>query len=148
MSNINFANINIQGRLTGDPEVGTTSKGTTYTKFRVAVNRKISRDDEKTSFIPVIVFGKDAVNCAEYLSKGRTVMVSGEFETDNYEDREGNKRTGFSVVSRNVIFGSGGRSNEDSDSGSSSNGSSNRTKGQGQAEEYLNKGRGRGYDRG
>lgn len=151
MSNINFAQISIQGRLTEDPEMKQTGSGTTMCKFRVAVNRKISKDNEKTSFIPVVVFGKDAVNCGEYLSKGRTVMVSGEFESDNYEDKEGNKRTGFSVVARKVIFGSGGRANSDeaSDGGGGGGGETyGRNNGQGKAEQYLNKNRGRGYDTG
>lgn len=160
MSNINFAQITIQGRLTGDPEVNPTSNGSTRCNFRVAVNRRIGKDTEKTSFIPVVVFGKEAINCGEYLSKGRSVMVSGEFEADEYEDREGNKRTGFSVVAQKVIFGSGGRSSEDGDSDNSdgprsfgsktsrdsSAGSTSR--GKGQAEQYMNKNRGRGYDKG
>lgn len=153
MSNINFANINLQGRLCSDPEMGQTNSGTTMCKFRVAVNKKINKDSEKTSFIPVVVFGKDAVNCGEFLTKGRFVMVSGEFETDSYVDKDGNKRTGFSVISQRVIFGSGGTKSDDDEDGPAegpgreSYGSA-RSKGQGQAQTYLNKNRGRGYDRG
>jgi single-strand DNA-binding protein len=142
MSTTNFAFINIQGRLTDDPEVGQTNGGTTYCKFRVAVNRRVGKDEEKTSFIPVIVYGTDAVNCGEYLSKGRVVTVTGEFRSDKYEDRDGNKRTGFEVVASKVIFGSGGRSNEDT-----TNGGGSSSYGKGRAKDYLDRNRGNNYGR-
>ena len=149
MSNINFAQINIEGRLTDDPEIKPAKDGSTYCTFRVAVNRR-TKDGEKTSFIPVIVFGKDAINCGEYLSKGRSVMVSGDFETDNYEDRDGNKRTGFSVRAHNVIFGSGGQKSNDDDVPRGSRDDDKPTYGssKSKATSYLNKNRGRGYDQG
>lgn len=112
MSTINFAQITFQGRLTDDPEVRSLDNGNTICKFTVAVNRRIPGGDEKTSFIPTTVFGKNAVNCGQYLSKGRVVLVTGEFETDKYEDRNGVKRTGFGCLARDVIFGSGGSDRE------------------------------------
>lgn len=149
MSTINFATMNIQGRLTDDPEMKQTNGGTTICSFRVAINRKINKDEEKTSFIPVTVFGKDAVNCGEYLTRGRVVMVSGEFRTDKWVDKEGNNRTSFELIAQKVIFGSGGRSNDDdsngSGSGDSNGGSSN---GSGKARAYLDKNRGSNYGRG
>ena len=145
MSTINFAQINIQGRLTDDPEMKQTKSGVTLCSFRVAVNRRVGKDEEKVSFIPVVVFGKDAVNCGEYLTRGRSVMVSGEFRTDKYVDKEDNKRTAFEVVAQKVIFGSGGRSNEDDSGDSDNSGSSN---GSGKARAYLDKNRGSNYGRG
>lgn len=113
---IDFAQITFQGRLTEDPEMRTLDGGRSMCKFRVAVNRRVpGSDSEKTSFIPVTVFGKDAVNCGQFLSKGKGVHVTGEFETDNYTDKDGNKRTGFGCVARHVIFGYGGRKEEGED---------------------------------
>lgn len=147
MSTINFAQINIQGRLTEDPEMKQTKGGITICSFRVAVNRKVSKDEEKTSFIPVTVFGKDAVNCGEYLTKGRVVMVSGDFRTDKWEDKEGNNRTSFEIVAQKVIFGSGGRSNDD-DSGNSGDSNDRSSGGHDKARNYLDKNRGSNYGRG
>lgn len=149
MSTINFASMQIQGRLTEDPEMKQTTGGTTICSFRVAVNRKVSKDEEKASFIPVTVFGKDAVNCGEYLTKGRMVMVSGEFRTDKWEDKEGNNRTSFEIIAQKVIFGSGGRSNDDdSGGGSDSDTGGSYSKGSGKARTYLDKNRGSNYGRG
>ena len=112
---IEFATMLFQGRLTSDPEVRTLDSGTTMCKFDVAVNKRIGKGKEKTSYIPVTVFGKEAVNCGEYLSQGRSVHIMGDFETDKYETQEGQKRTGFGVIAQRVIFGSGGTKNADTD---------------------------------
>ena len=142
---IDFAHLTIHGRLTDDPEMGTTKTGTTYCRFRVASNRRVGKDQEKTCFVPVTVFGSDAVNSGKFLTKGRSVMVTGDFETDSYEDREGNKRKSFGVVARSVIFGSGGRDIPD-ENPSSDNRDDSRSRERGG--EYIRSSRGRGYDQG
>lgn len=111
-----FTLLTFSGRLTEDPELITASNGNPICKFRVAVNKKIGKDEERTSYIPVTVFGKKAELCAQYLSKGRGVRVVGEFETDEYTDKDGNKRKGFGCVvgmEGVVQFGSGGTKNDD-----------------------------------
>jgi len=116
MSIIGFANISFQGRLTDDPDVRTLDNGNTVCRFTVAVNRRLPNGEEKTAFIPTTVFGRQGQVCGEYLSKGREVYVTGEFETDKYTDKNGVARTGFGCVARDVIFGSGGTREEDEDS--------------------------------
>lgn len=114
---MDFAQLTLQGRLTDDPTVRTLESGTTVCKFTVASNRRIPGiDKERTTYIPVTVFGRDAVNCGDYLSKGREVHVTGNFETDSYTDGKGIKRKGFNVVAREVTFGRGGRKDEDTES--------------------------------
>jgi single-strand DNA-binding protein len=113
---IQFTSFQFIGRLTSDPELINTANGNHICKFRVATNKRIGKDEERTSFIPVVVFGRQAEICAEYLSKGREVFVTGEFETDEYTDKDGNKRTGFSCVVGShgtVQFGSGGSKGDD-----------------------------------
>lgn len=111
---MDFAHITLSGRLTDDPSLSTIKDGKHCCKFTVASNhRKRSSKDEKTSFIPITVFGRDAVTCGEYLSKGREVFVSGRFETSKYTDQKGVKRTGFDVIAQDVTFGRGGRKNNE-----------------------------------
>jgi len=112
MSIIGFAQLSYQGRLTDAPELRTLDSGTTVCKFTVAVNRRLPNGEEKTSYIPTTVFGRQGQICGEYLTKGRSVYVTGEFETNKYTDRTGTARTGFGCVARDVIFGSGGRTEE------------------------------------
>jgi single-strand DNA-binding protein len=141
MSNMDFAQITVVGRLTADPEVSTTKGGTTVCRFRMAVNRRTGRESERTSFIPISVFGQEAVNCGEYLTKGRSATVMGIFETDEYTDKDGNRRTGFSVIADRVIFGSGG-TREDSDTYEAPADTA-RARGNRGARDYVRGGRGR-----
>lgn len=117
---MDYTLFSFSGRLTDDPELKSTSNGSSVCKFTVAVNKRVGKDEERTSFIPTTVFGKQAENCAKYLTKGREVRVVGEFETDKYTDKDGILRKGFGCIvseSGRVDFGSGGRRDEETENG-------------------------------
>ena len=59
---------------------------------------------EKTVWMPVVVFGKTAEACAKYLSKGSKVAVSGMVDIRSYEDKDGNKRKATEVKAQTVRF--------------------------------------------
>ena len=86
----------LSGNLTKTPELKVA-------KFGIAVKRPFSKNDE-TDFFNVVAFGKTAELCAKYLEKGRRVIIEGRLQTSNYEDRDGNKRTGYDVVVENLEF--------------------------------------------
>ncbi len=65
----------VAGNICRDPELRTIKDGLSVTTLRIAANRKFGRD---AIFINVSVFGKDAEHCCNYLSKGRSVRLSGE----------------------------------------------------------------------
>jgi single stranded DNA-binding protein len=119
-----FTSAAFSGRLTADPKKFETKGDKVLCRFTVASNKRIGKDSEKTAFMPVLVTGTEATNCLKYLSKGREVLITGAtFETDDWEDREGNKRKGFTfVVARGgmVTFGSGGRKSDENNSDSES----------------------------
>lgn len=76
----------LTGRLTKDPELSTTSKGTPNCQFCIAVNRPVVRDGvRETDFINCIVWNKQAENLVKYQSKGNLIGVQGQFRTDKYE---------------------------------------------------------------
>lgn len=79
-------NVIISGNITRNPEVKYTSgeNSMAICRFTVAVNEGYG-DKQKTSFIPVVVFGKSAENCEKYLSKGSKVLVKGHIQTGSYE---------------------------------------------------------------
>ena len=119
---MDFTNMTFCGRLVADPEEKTTRNDSIICKFTVATSRRAGKGKEVTSFLPVMVVGKEAEHCLKYLSKGREVLVNATFETDSYVDGKGIKRKGFTfVVGHNgfVTFGSGGAKKSD-DSGSNS----------------------------
>lgn len=104
------------GNLTRDPELRYTPKGTAVANLGLAVNRRFKVDDqwkEEADFFDIVVFGKQAENCGEYLSKGRPVMIEGRLQQSRWETDDGQKRSKVEVVANNVQF-LGGRSGEGS----------------------------------
>lgn len=104
--------VNIIGRLTKDPELRTTNDGFNIARFTVAVDRSLSKEKRAEAerngqptadFIPVTVFGQQAVNCNQYLAKGRLVAVVGRIQTGSYE-KDGIRRYTTDVVASNVQF--------------------------------------------
>lgn len=73
----------IMGRLCGDPEITSTTSGTTIARYTVAVDRKFAKEgQQKTDFFNCTSFGKQAEFAEKYLTKGTKVVVSGEMRLD------------------------------------------------------------------
>lgn len=101
-----FNKIILIGNLTKDPEIRYTPQGTPVTNFRIAVTSKYKQSDdmkEETLFIDVVVFGKQAESCSQYLSKGRPVLVEGRLQERTWES-DGQKRSKVEVVAQTVRF--------------------------------------------
>lgn len=94
------------GNLTKDPELRYTPNGAAVSTFRIAVNTRYKAGEEnkeETLFIDTVVFGKQAENCSEYLSKGSQVLVEGRLQERRWET-DGQQRSKFEVVAQNVRF--------------------------------------------
>jgi single-strand DNA-binding protein len=98
---VNYQKLIIVGNATKDAECKTARESeVVYTTFRVGVS-----DGKKASvFFPITVFGKQAKVVAEYVKKGRLVVVEGRIEA-----REDGR---MSVVADRVVFGAGGERHE------------------------------------
>ena len=96
------------GNLAADPELKYTSSGTARTKFRIAINRQYKDStgqlQDEVTFIPIVAWGTQAENCAQYLSKGRSVAVEGRLRIYNFTDEEGQEVRWFEVVAQSVQF--------------------------------------------
>ena len=96
------------GNLGRDPELRYTQTGQAVTNFSIATNEKWKdkegQPQERTEWHRIIVWGKPAENCAQYLQKGRSVYIEGRLQTRDWEDREGNKRQTTEVVAQTVQF--------------------------------------------
>ena len=97
----------IAGNLTRDIELRYTTTQKAFASFSVAVNRrwKDAKGElrEEAYFIPVVVWGKTAENCAKYLKKGDNVLVEGYISTRTYEGK-GEKRFVVEVQADSVQF--------------------------------------------
>ena len=97
----------LAGNLTRDPETNHLKSGTQVCKFGIASNRKFTANGEKKEevlFITVECWGKTAELCQKYLSRGSGVLVQGRLKMDQYETKEGDKRTAFLIVADRVNF--------------------------------------------
>ncbi len=96
------------GNLTADPELKYTASGTARARFRIAVNRQYKDSSgqlqEDTTFVPIITWGNQAENCANYLSKGRQAAVEGRLRIYSFENKEGERVYATEVVAQNVQF--------------------------------------------
>ena len=71
-------------------------------KLTLAVNREGQRD--VADFVPIIVFGKQAESCNQYLGKGSLVAVNGRIQTGSYKNRDGQTVYTTDVFANNVEF--------------------------------------------
>lgn len=92
--------IQLIGRITKTPELKVTNSGKNVTTICVATP---SGKDE-TAFIDCVAWNKTAEVICQYLEKGNRVGVTGQLQTRNYEDKNGNKRTAVEVLVREIDF--------------------------------------------
>ena len=107
------------GRLTKDPELRyTPGNGTAVTTLTLAVDNYNSKTGEKgADFIPVVIWGKQAENTAQYMIKGSQIAISGRITTRSYDAKDGTKRYVTEVVAdmfNGVSFLSKGNGNNSS----------------------------------
>jgi single-strand DNA-binding protein len=100
----NVNTVTLVGQLTADPELRKLPDGRSVCDLRLAVN---DHKDQPPLFVDVATFGMGADACAEYLAKGRAVAVTGRLVYQEWEGKDGVKRSKYQVVGR-VTFGSGG----------------------------------------
>jgi single-strand DNA-binding protein len=105
----NFNSVVIVGRLTRDPELKYAPSGAPVCSFGVATSHHYTKDDgqkaESTTFLDVTAWRRLAEICAQFLKKGREVLVMGTLRQSRWTDAKTNQpRTKIKVVAQNVQF--------------------------------------------
>jgi single-strand DNA-binding protein len=96
----NLNNVTLVGQLTGD-RAAKAARRRSVCNLRIAVN---DQREQPPLFVDIATFGAGAEACAEYLSKGRSVGVTGRLVLREWQAKDGSKRSKHSVVGR-VVFG-------------------------------------------
>lgn len=109
------------GRLTRDPELKyLPNTGTPVATFSLAVDKQLSKEKKQelvekgeptADFINIVVWGKQAENCANYLAKGRLVAIQGRIQSRSWETENG-RRYATEVVANQVQFLEWGKDND------------------------------------
>ncbi len=102
-----FNKVVLLGNLTRNPELRYTPNGTPVATLGLAVSRRYKQGSdlkEEVCFVDVVVFGKQAEHCGQYLSKGHGVIVDGRLQQRRWETEDGQKRSKHEVVAQTVTF--------------------------------------------
>tara|TARA_Y200000002_G_scaffold191797_1_gene158294 strand:+ start:933 stop:1394 length:462 start_codon:yes stop_codon:yes gene_type:complete len=96
------------GNLTRDPDVRMMSNGRPVCNFGLALNRNYKDSEgnrkEEVTFVDVECFGPRAEAVAKFFTKGRSIFVEGRLKLDQWESKEGEKRSAIRVVLDNFEF--------------------------------------------
>lgn len=105
-----FNRVILLGNLTRDPELKHTPSGTAVAELGLAVNRtwfdkQSNQKKEDVTFVDITVWGRQAEVAAEYLSKGRSALIEGRLQLDQWDDKDsGQKRSKLRVVCENLTM--------------------------------------------
>jgi single-strand DNA-binding protein len=96
------------GRLGQDPELKYTPGGSPVCNFSLATTEswtdKAGQKQEKTEWHKIVVWGKLAELCNQYLAKGRQAFLEGRLQTRAWDDKDGNKRYTTEILASTVQF--------------------------------------------
>lgn len=105
---MNLNKVFLGGNITRDIEVRTIGSGTSVAQIGLAVNRKwtdqAGEKKEEVTFVDCEAWGKTAEVMAQYLGKGKPVFIEGRLKLDQWEDKEGGKRSKLKVVVESFQF--------------------------------------------
>lgn len=90
------------GRISKEPELKYSPKGTAVCSVSVAVDR--IGEKKEVDFIPVVIWGKMAENTAQYVDKGNQIAIRGRLQIRSYEAKDGSKKYVTEVVAEEVQF--------------------------------------------
>lgn len=100
--------VTLIGRLTKDPELKfVQGTGTAVATATIAVDNHFKKDaagNKTADFIPIVVWGKQAENLANYMTKGKLIGVAGRMQTRNYDHKDGYKVYVTEVVAEEVQY--------------------------------------------
>lgn len=98
----------LMGRLVRDPEVTYTQTGSAIARFSLAVDRRVSKNNEgnqpTADFISCVAFGTNGEFAEKYLFKGTKMVVEGRIQTGSYTNKDGNKVYTTDIVCERLEF--------------------------------------------
>jgi len=98
----------LMGNLTRDPELRYTPAGLAVASFGIAINSawtaKSGEKKEEVCYVDISIFGRRAEVVGEYLSKGSPIFIEGRLQFNQWETKDGQKRSTLRVVADNFQF--------------------------------------------
>lgn len=96
----------LMGRLTYEPELKSTPSGVSVLRFQVACDRNYQAkgQDRQADFVDCVAWRQTAEFISKYFHKGSMIAVEGTIQTENYTDKNGNKRKQTEVLANQASF--------------------------------------------
>lgn len=111
MASLNY--VILVGNLTRDPQVRNTPGGAVVADIGMAINEKFKNKagemQETVTYVDVVAWGRQAEVCQQYLHKGSPVLIEGRLQLDQWESKEGEKRSKLRIRADRIQFLSGPR---------------------------------------
>lgn len=96
----------IMGRLTADPELRYTQSGLAVASYTVAVDRDYQQGGSReTDFIACVSWRQGAEFVSKYFHKGSMIVVEGRLQSRKWQDRDGNNRVSWEIMTEHTYFG-------------------------------------------
>lgn len=107
---MNLNKVFLIGRLTRDPEIRVMPSGQQVANFGLATDsfytdKNTNQRQQKTEFHNIVVFGRLAEICGQYLKKGGLAMFEGRLQTRDWNDQAGNKRYRTEIIAEAMQLG-------------------------------------------
>src|SRR5215475_9078201 len=104
----NFNKVLLAGNLTRDPQLSYMPNNRPVCEFGMAINRKWKAESgemkEDVCFVDMRAYGRQAETLNQYLNKGKPLLVEGRLKYDQWESKEGQKRSKLYVIVENFQF--------------------------------------------
>jgi single-strand DNA-binding protein len=129
-----YNRVTLIGNLTRHPELRKTKSGNPVTELGLALNRVWQNENgqkqEDVTFVEVTLWGRNAENAAQYLQKGRSVLIEGRLQLETWQDKQsGQDRSKLKVVADHLQFLGAGQEHTSAPDGSAGNGGASRSGG-------------------
>mgnify|MGYP004647349999 CR=1 FL=1 len=95
--------VQLTGRMVNDPTLRYTKQNTPVASYTIAINTGYG-EKQQTDFINVTTWGKSGEFVHKYFKKGQAIALVGRLRSNNYEDRNGNKRYTVEVITEDIEF--------------------------------------------
>lgn len=95
--------VQLIGKLTKDPELRYTKSNIAVANYSIAVNDGYG-EKQQTQFINISTWGKSGEFVSKYFKKGQSIGIVGRLNSNNYEDKNGNKRYSLEVITEDIEF--------------------------------------------
>jgi single-strand DNA-binding protein len=101
-----FNKVILIGNMVADPELKQTPSGTSVCRFRLAVQRKFTKEEgqQTADFLDVVAWRQTAEFVSKYFKKGNPILVCGQLQSRTWTDKDGVKRSSVEIIADEVSF--------------------------------------------